>query len=184
MEVTFVTNNDNKFEEVKRLLLRYNINVKQLKIPMVEIQAESLREIVIYKMANLTAIVKSPFIVEDSGLFILALNGFPGPYSSYVFKKIGNEGILKLLRGIDHREAKFKCVIAYMEVNNIFKIFEGDSVGRISDAPRGKFGFGFDPIFIPQGFNNTLAEMNIDQKNKVSHRGKACRKLAEYIMGD
>jgi len=117
-----------------------------------------------------------PFFIEDSGLFIKALNGFPGVYSSYVFKTIGNEGILKLMRGVEDREAKFVCVIAYNDGK--VRIFKGEVVGKISNEMRGEHGFGYDPIFEYNG--RTFAEMG-EEKDLVSHRRRAADEFFSWL---
>ncbi len=123
-----------------------------------------------------------PVIVEDAGLFIKALNGFPGPYSSYVNKTIGVEGILKLMRGIKDRTAYFFSVVAFYDPDiNELEFFYGKVEGEIAEEARGKSGFGFDPIFTPiEGDGRTFAEMGVEEKNKFSHRSKALRKFAKW----
>lgn len=181
MKVYVITGNRGKFAEISSLLAGYGIEAVQLPLPTLEVQSESLREVVLAKAASVSGIASTPFIVEDSGLFIEALGGFPGPYSSYVFKKIGNEGILRLMRGVRDRRAEFRCVIAYSPSRGVIRVFEGRVRGCISEEARGSRGFGFDPIFVPEGHSRTLAEMTTEEKNRVSHRGRACRLLAEYL---
>jgi XTP/dITP diphosphohydrolase len=123
--------------------------------------------------------------VEDAGLFIDALSGFPGPYAAYVFKTINNSGILKLMENIADRHAKFQSVIAYCDDQIPFKpeCFDGESKGQITISERkeqGKSGFGFDPIFQPTGSGKTFAEMTITEKNGYSHRAMAVHKFAEW----
>jgi len=118
--------------------------------------------------------------VEDAGLFIDALNGFPGPYSSYVYRTIGVEGVLKLVEG-KSRGAAFVSVIALYHPGKGVRVFKGMCRGVIAQHPRGFSGFGFDPIFIPEGVGKTFAEMREDEKNKLSHRGEAARKLIEWL---
>jgi XTP/dITP diphosphohydrolase len=124
---------------------------------------------------------KPPYIVEDSGLFIRALNWFPGTLSSQVFRKIGNRGILKLMEGVEDRYAVFRSAIALGLGENVIKVFEGVAEGEVALEARGSGGFGYDPIFIPSGHRKTFAEMDVDEKNKVSHRGMAVRRLIEYL---
>ncbi|MEM0332314.1 MAG: non-canonical purine NTP pyrophosphatase, partial [Archaeoglobaceae archaeon] len=112
------------------------------------------------------------------GLFIEALKGFPGVYSSYVFKTIGNEGILKLMDGITNRRAYFKAVLAYWDGKEIH-IFEGKVEGEIATEIRGSGGFGFDPIFLYN--KKTFAEMG-DEKNEVSHRRRVLEKFFTWLQ--
>jgi XTP/dITP diphosphohydrolase len=123
--------------------------------------------------------------VEDAGLFIDALSGFPGPYAAYVYKTIHNSGILKLMENTADRHAKFQSVIAYCDQETICEpvCFDGEVKGEITTAERkeqGKSGFGFDPIFQPVGSPKTFVEMTIAQKNGYSHRAVAIRKFAEW----
>lgn len=185
MEVTIVTGNKGKFREFEELAAELSGGLLRLKwadVPKEEIQAESLEEIALHA-AN--SVLKSgrldpPFFVEDSGLFIEALSGFPGPYSAYVHKKIGNEGILKLMDGVENRRATFKCVIAFVSAPSAPpRLFVGSVSGRIAEKARGDKGFGYDPIFEFSG--RTFAELDTKEKNRVSHRGQAFRKLLRYL---
>ena len=115
-------------------------------------------------------------IVEDDGLFIDSLSGFPGPFSSYVFDTIGNNGILRLVG--NKRDAQFVSIIAFCESNAQQMIFESNVVGTISKNVQGK-GWGYDPIFIPEKQNKTYAEL--DAKNKLSHRYESLKKFANWF---
>jgi len=120
--------------------------------------------------------------MEDSGLFIEKLNGFPGPYSSYVYRKIGCDGILKLLEGEKERDAKFVSIVGFKK-DKLIRIFKGEIVGKISYKKKGTHGFGFDPIFMPENIEKTFAEMNLEEKNLWSHRGRAFKALGEWLQG-
>ena len=125
-----------------------------------------------------------PLIVEDTGLFIDALTGFPGPYAAYVLNTIGNAGILQLLDGFTSRTAEFRSTVAFCEPHGHPVSFNGIVEGRIALQGRGRHGFGFDPIFEPMGSDGrTLAEMEMAEKNQVSHRGRAVRAFAEWYVG-
>ena len=119
---------------------------------------------------------KKPIIIEDDGLFIDSIDGFPGPYSSYVFKTIGNKGILNLLK--NNRKAKFVSIITYCD-KTILQSFDGKLNGKISKTQKGK-GWGYDPIFIPNNSKKTFAELN--NKNELSHRYKALRKFSKWYL--
>ena len=169
MRILFITSNQGKFEEAREISRRYGFNIEWLRKEYEEVQGSDLEEIA-RKSAELLAVqIKEPFFIEDSGLFVDALKGFPGPYSSYVFKTIGNEGILKLMEGLDNRKAKFVAVIAYFDGNDV-STFKGEVSGEIAMEKRGEKGFGYDPIFEYEG--RTFAEMG-EEKNEVSHRRKA-----------
>ena len=120
---------------------------------------------------------KKPVIIEDDGLFINALGGFPGPYSSYVFKTIGNEGILNLVK--TKRNAKFQSIIAFCDKKKKPILFEANVNGKISKKMQGR-GWGFDPIFIPSRKSKTYAELS--NKNEISHRYNALKKFANWYL--
>ena len=179
--IYLITRNINKFKEARRVLADYGIATAMLKIKTIEIQDERLENIAKIRAKDALKKCNLPLIVEDAGLFIKHLNGFPGPYSSYVYKTIGYEGILKLLEGVEDRDAHFKSAIAYISPKEDVKVFMGIVEGRIAKEARGESGFGFDPIFEPNGGGGkTFAEMTIDEKNKLSHRSKALKKFAQW----
>ena len=177
MKVLFITSNKGKFMEAKSIGEKYGIDVEWRKEEYLEPQGSDLEEIAKKSAELLAEKIKEPFFIEDSGLFITALKGFPGPYSSYVFKTIGNEGILKLMNGIENREAYFLAVVAFFDGENVLT-FKGKVDGRIATEIRGDKGFGFDPIFEYNG--RTFAEMG-EEKNEVSHRRRALEALFSYL---
>lgn len=182
--VFFATGNINKFNEARTILSPYGISVGMLRMKGEEIQSDNLEEIAKTSARNAYDRIKFPVFVEDAGLFIDALNGFPGPYAAYVYKTIHNCGILKLLEKIVDRHAKFQSVIAFSD-NTLCepKCFWGESEGEITQTernPQGKTPFGFDPIFQPIGSNKSFAEMTILEKNGFSHRARAIQKFAEW----
>ena len=184
--VFFATGNINKFNEARSILGQYGIAVGMLRLKGDEIQSDSLKEIAETSVKNAYDRCGLPIFVEDAGLFLDALDGFPGPYAAYVYKTIRNSGILKLMENLNERHAKFQSVIAYYDNQTICEpeCFDGESRGQITTAERkeqGKSGFGFDPIFQPEGSSKTFAEMTIAEKNGYSHRAKAIRKFAEWF---
>jgi XTP/dITP diphosphohydrolase len=182
--VFFATGNINKFNEARSILSTYGFAVALLRVKDCEIQSDSLKEIAQTSVINAFKQSNLPIFVEDAGLFIDALGGFPGPYAAYVYKTIRNSGILRLMEGVKDRRAKFRSVIAYCGKTLCEpRCFEGESNGEITltehKAP-GKAAFGFDPIFQPAGSSMSFAEMTIEEKNGFSHRAKAIRKFAEW----
>lgn len=176
-----VTKNRGKLREFRELIREsLRVKVEALNVEKVELQSESLEDIALYSALNAYMRFKKPLIVEDAGLFIEALNGFPGAYSSYVYKTIGVKGVLKLMEDVRDRRACFKSVVAFA-FNEGLKLFTGVVNGVISSTPRGSRGFGFDPIFVPEGSTKTFAEMTLREKNKYSHRGRAVRSLALWV---
>ena len=182
--IFFATNNINKFNEARRLLAEYKIAVGMLRVKACEIQSDNLEEIAKASAQEAFEKCHLPIIVEDAGLFIEALNGFPGPYASFVYKTIGNEGLLKLMENVKNRQAKFQSVIAYLSAELESPLcFKGEVIGEITTKMRkGNSGFGFDPVFKPTNSDKTFSEMDITEKNKHSHRAKALQKFAEWYQ--
>ena len=180
--VYYVTGNPGKAREAKAMFENLGIDMQQLVYEYPELQSDSLEEIAKYGAENAAMYLKKPIIVEDAGMFISALKGFPGPYSSFTFKCIGNEGILKLMKGIKNRNAQFISVVGYCEPGKDAINFIGSVEGEISDEPQGKMGFGYDPIFLHK--KKTFAQMSTKEKNEISHRCIALRKFAEWFCKD
>jgi XTP/dITP diphosphohydrolase len=181
----FITSNKGKYNEAKEKFSEISsIDIIQKNLNYPEIQADSLEEVIEYGIEYLKERVDEPFIIEDAGLFIDHLKGFPGVYSAYVFKTIGCQGILNLLDGVEihKRNAHFKSVIGfYNPGSDKLMMFKGICEGKISLEMRGTNGFGYDPIFIPKGENKTFGEMSVEEKNIFSHRGKSFEKLIGFF---
>jgi len=179
----FATGNVHKFSEACLVLSEFKIAVAMLKVKMIEIQDDSIECIAVSSVLDAVKKCRLPIIVEDAGLFIKALNGFPGPYSSYVFQTIGTSGILKLMNNVSDRRAYFHSVIAFCRPKEGPLTFHGKVEGRIIQEERGAAGFGFDPIFAPlKGNGKTFAEMETEEKNRFSHRALALRKFAKWYI--
>jgi len=174
-EIYFLSSNEHKYLEIMPIAKKYGINLIYYPKHKVEIQSDDLLKIAKTAALNAYLELEKPVLVEDAGLFIEALNGFPGPYSNYVYRTIGCTGILKLMEGIQNRRAFFRSAAVLIYEPYIITAV-GEVEGTISEKPRGNKGFGFDPIFIPQGSTRTFAEMSIEEKNIYSHRAKAVEK--------
>lgn len=182
MKKLFVlTHNTSKFQEIKAILEEYGIEAIRLEGEKREIQSDDVEEIALSAAREACRPPHLPVVVDDTALYIEALKGFPGPYAEYVYRTIGITGILKLLEKEENRKAKFVTAVAYCD-GSIEKTFKGILEGSISREPRGIYGFGFDPVFIPLGESRTLAELPPQEKNSISHRSDAFRKLAEWIL--
>ena len=182
----FITGNIHKFNEISMLFEQENTKfiLKQIDLETLEIQSNSVQDVAITKLKSVMKELNTSCFVEDAGFFIDSpLKGFPGVYSSYVMKTLGNEGILRLITDYGTSKAHFMTVIAlYFKPHDKIYTFEGSVYGKISKEIRGNQGFGFDPIFIPDNLQNkTFAELNSTEKNKISHRGKAMHKLIEFL---
>ncbi|MEM3463056.1 MAG: XTP/dITP diphosphatase [Candidatus Bathyarchaeia archaeon] len=184
-KIFFLTKNLGKFEEASEVLGRFGIEVLRLSEDKIEIQSDDLCEISKFSSLEASRAHGIPLITEDAGLFVDSLGGFPGPYSSYVFRTIGVSGLLKLLDGVSDRGAEFKSAVSFCAPGFGPLCFLGIVRGRISEEARGSQGFGFDPIFIPDGEGDrTFAEMGLEEKNKYSHRAKALEKFARWFKGE
>jgi len=181
--VYFATNNFHKFDEARRVLAEYKIASGMLRVKALEIQSDSLSDIAQSSAVDAFERCGLPVIVEDAGLFVDALKGFPGPYAAYVYQTIGNAGLLKLMGNVADRRATFKSAIVYYDGQGAPVCFEGEAAGKITVAERvgsGNSGFGFDPIFEPAGSGKVFAEMAVEEKNGFSHRACAVSKFAEW----
>ena len=175
-DVLFASSNTHKYEEAEKILSEFSIELGFFQTELVEIQDDSLSKIALQKVLNAYEKCKKPIIVEDDGLFIDSLSGSPGPYSSYIFDTIGNNGILKLIG--DNRDAQFVAIIAFCDSSNKPILFESSVAGTISKSIQDG-GWGYDPIFIPGKQNKTYAEL--DNKNKLSHRYESLKKFASWF---
>jgi XTP/dITP diphosphohydrolase len=191
MKIVLATNNPDKVREVKGILNGLGIEILTLKDLGIEIEIEEDQDTFegnarkkAHTIFNLT---KLPTIADDSGLMVDQLNGAPGVYSSryageeHNYEK-NNQKLLQELRDKPkpHR-AKFICVINFKSETDD-QLFVGEVEGEIVDSPRGTNGFGYDPLFKPDGFNVTYAELPSEIKNKISHRYKALLKFRDYLF--
>jgi len=174
----FVTTNADKVAEAAAHL-RDVATVEQFDYDYAEIQSDDLAAIA--ERGALESFEaaggEAPVIVDDTGLFVRGLGGFPGPYAAYVEYTLGVERVWELAKPLDDRRAAFRCVIAYADADGV-ETFTGAVNGTVV-APRGEGGFGYDPIFEYDG--STFAEMTIEEKNAFSHRARALSKLADWL---
>lgn len=181
MKIRFVTSNPGKLREATAHLSPLGLEVESAAAPIVEIQADTLEEVARAKAESIRGRVEPPYFVEDAGLFVDALSGFPGVYSHYAYRTIGWQGLLRLLHDGVPRTAAFRAVIGYVAGTGAPGLFAGEALGRIASAGRGGQGFGFDPIFVPDGESRTFAELGPEEKSHVSHRGRALEALAAHL---
>lgn len=184
-EFFFATGNDHKVQEATAALSQFQIEVRKYgDCHKLEIQSNDLEEIASSALAVILQKTEKPVFVEDSGLFIHELNGFPGPYSAYVFETIGVEGILKLMENAKSRKAEFRSSVAFGMNGKWLANFSSATEGTIQLQARGANGFGFDPIFVPMWTQKTFAEMELREKTVYSHRSKALSKLALWFLNE
>lgn len=177
--VTFVTGNAKKLEEV-RSILGQSIPFQSLKLELPELQGEP--EDISREKARLAAIkVNGPVLVEDTCLCFNALKGLPGPYIKWFLQKLGHEGLNNLLMAYEDKSAYALCAFSFMKGPDAEPItFLGKTPGKIVPA-RGPTDFGWDPIFQPDNYEQTYAEMPKEEKNKISHRYKALAQVKSHF---
>ena len=194
MEKLFVaTSNAHKLEEIREILKLYGIE-RELVCPAsfddhdepVE-DGKSFKDNALIKARFWFNKYHLPTIADDSGLTIHFFNEFPGIYSARFMQNYSyfekNSWILKGMKNESDREAKFHCVIAYIN-ENTEECFEGILQGEIADSIKGEHGFGYDPIFFLPELNKTTSELSPEEKNRLSHRSLALRKWAEYVKAE
>lgn len=176
MKLLFITGNRNKFEEVKAVLPQ----VEQLDIDLPEIQSIDAREIVKAKLLEALKHRKAGFIVEDTSLYFDCLNGLPGPLIKWFMKAIGNQGLFDLVNRSGNTKAEAKTIIGYAQSPSEIHYFEGSVKGNII-LPSGETSFGWDPIFQPEGFGQSFAQIAKDEKNRISMRRIAVNQLKAFL---
>jgi XTP/dITP diphosphohydrolase len=176
--ITFVSTNRGKLAEVREVLKPYGVRVRWRSRTLPEPQVDTLEEVVRSKLSAVHD-VPGPVLVEDSGLFIDSLNGFPGVYSAHFLRLWGFGPILELLKQ-RNRAASFRAVVG-LRSGSRTTLFEGEVRGSIARRPRGNGGFGYDPIFVPAGWTKTFAQVPPSAKNELSHRARAFRQVGERL---
>lgn len=187
-QLVFATNNNNKTLEVRALLApTYQIlNLTDIGCEVdIPETGDSFAENATLKSSYVVQNYKLDCFADDSGLEVEALNNEPGIYSARYSGARGDyENMMFLLQkmeGVSNRNARFKTVISLIQ-NGANYLFEGVVYGKLRTVPTGDKGFGYDPIFEPDGYNITFAEMDIDQKNQISHRAIAMKKLIDFLQ--
>lgn len=189
MKLCFASNNAHKLDEIRQVLPEYEVlSLNDLQffedIPETGTTLEQNSRIKAERIFNEFSI---PCFADDTGLEIECLDGEPGVYSArYAGPKSSSEEnvelVLQKMAGMKNRKAQFRTVITYYDLNGRIKQFEGIVKGEIIDEKRGDEGFGYDPIFIPEGHDRTFAELTMEEKNEISHRGRAVRSFVDYLQ--
>ena len=186
--LVLATKNEGKIAEFKGLLAHFDIEIRSLKdfgpIPLVEEDGETFEENAVKKARFTARVLGLPTLADDSGLVVKSLGGMPGVLSA----RYGGEGatdeennlkVLKAMEDIEDRAATFVCVIAIAVPGGASLLYEGTCDGLISQKLTGNQGFGYDPLFYYPPLEKTFAQMSGEEKNRISHRGKAMAKLGE-----
>ncbi len=188
------TNNPGKIKELKQLLDTMNYNIlalSDLKTPIEVIEdGITFKQNAVKKAVEVFNAVKEPSLADDSGLCVDALDGRPGVFSArYGTPGMNDEQRCRLLLdelkdvSPEKRTASFQCVIAYKASDKTLKTFKGSVHGKIATTLTGTKGFGYDPLFIPDGYTLTMAQIKSSEKNRISHRAKALNKFLDYLSG-
>ena len=186
--IVLATGNKGKISEFEVLCSDFDIEMKSLKdfgpIPAVEEDGNTFEDNAVKKARHTARVLGLPAMADDSGLMVKALDGLPGVYSARYAGKdatdsANNAKLLKAMEGEENREASFMCVIAIAVPWGPALIYEGRCEGLITKRPEGDQGFGYDPMFFYPPLNRTFAQMSAEEKNRVSHRGRAMAELRE-----
>jgi len=189
-EIIFASHNKGKIEEIRQILTRFQIKVlssDDMELPDIEETGTTFEENALLKARGIAQLKNVPCLADDSGLCVDVLGGRPGVYSARYapnrdFKKAMEMLLCEMAEThTEDRKAHFSCVLALAYPNGDYRVFEGRVDGRIGYEQKGENGFGFDPVFIPDGYDETFAELGSDIKNTISHRAKALEKFTAYI---
>ena len=174
MEALFVTSNPDKAREAAEIL---GVELANVDLDLPELQALDVAQVAANKAATAREALDfpdSPILVEDSGLVVEAWNGLPGALTKWFLHCLGNEGLLKMLSAEEDRSALAVCAVAVAAADGPVRVFVGEVGGNVAHQPRGPSGFGWDPIFVPEGQTKTYAELGA-RKHEDSHRARALR---------
>lgn len=175
-QVTFITGNQSKADYLAKYL---GVPVAHHKLDLDELQSLDLKEIVEHKVKQAYEAVKQPVIVEDVSLEFCALGRIPGPFIKWFLEELDYDTICSLLEGKD-RSAIGRCMFGYYDGERL-EFMEGSLKGTIADAPRGKDGFGWDKIFIPEGYTQTRAELSANDYEKIYHIIRPLKQLKQFL---
>ncbi len=173
----FVTGNLNKVKEAEMILGR---SLDQIDVAIEEIQTCDVETAVNHKVREAYSKLGEPVLVEDSGLVFNAWNGLPGALVKWFEKTAGLEGMARMLDSFPDRSAVAQCFVGLSDGNETF-IGKGEVKGTIAESPRGSNGFGWDTLFIPEGYDITFAEMTQEEKNQISHRRCAFEEMKKFM---
>ena len=180
MQLAFLTGNENKFREAKKLLNNVvDLRMEGLDLP--EIQEIDSQKIIRAKIKEAKKYIPNNFFITDVSLTLKGMNGLPGPLIKWFMKTVGNEGLVKLTKTFGNPDAEAVVVLGYVDSEGKEHFFEGKISGRIV-PPRGENGFAWDKVFQPDGFSKTFAEMSLEEKNEISMFKRALLELKKYLQ--
>lgn len=182
-KLILVSGNKNKAREVERIL---EVPIETREVELDEIQELDLEKIALNKLMQAYEIVKSPVLIDDVSFEVNAWKGFPGPLIKWLLKSSGGDNatvMLKMLEGVNDRGASAKLAVGFHDGKNPH-VFIGEAKGKVATEIMGENGFGWDPVFIPEGYNQTYAQLSPREKDKISHRGVALQKLHDFLKAN
>ena len=191
MKVIFATKNKGKLKEAREIFSKLGLTVEPLPegVKSPEETGKTFLENAIQKATFYCKVLNEAVIAEDSGLEVDVLNGLPGVLSARFagVNATDEENLKKLVselleNGVEESPARYVCVAVFCTPSGMGMWAEGKVEGKVITNPRGTGGFGYDPIFVPEGYSQTMAELPLEEKNRISHRGRALRKLAELVL--
>lgn len=177
MDLYFATSNRHKVDEASQIL---GFRIKQINLEIDEIQALRVHEVAVEKAKAAYSMLHKPVIVEDTGLYINALGGFPGALVRWLVDAAGTESLCRLADASSDRSAYAETCVCYADDKGT-AVFSGRVDGNVTEKPRGKNNFGWDTVFMPKGFSKTFGEMTAKEKNKISHRMLAFTAFKKHI---
>lgn len=179
-KITYVTGNWSKIMSAKNILEPLGIEIDNVKMETTEIQADTVEEVAMHSAKEASDKLKCAVLKNDTGLYVEALGGFPGPYTHYVDERLGEDGLLKLLEGVDNRNACFMEAFAYCEYGKDPIVFKSITKGKIAKEKSGTYGWSWDFIFIPEGHDKTMGNYPDEERCHVWNTD-AYTELAGYL---
>lgn len=177
MDLYLVTGNAGKVAEFERIL---GMELKSVKLALPETQEVDVVAVARAKAQAAYEQVGIPVLVDDTGLTVQEWKTLPGALVAWFLDSVGNEGIIRMLSGWESRNASVTTAVGYCDADGVV-VFEGTVLGEIAEAPRGSNGFGYDPIFVPEGGSKTFAEMDDSEKDQVSMRKLALEQVKDWL---
>ena len=172
-----VTGNANKVLEAERIVGR---SLRNVPLDLPEIQSLDLLEVLEAKAREAFSRLGEPVVVEETGLFLDAMNGFPGPLVKWMLEAVGPVGIARACHALGDRGAQARCALAFFDGRRL-ETAVGETRGELVTEPAGEHGFGWDPVFVPEHCELTYAQLTPEQKDRFGHRGRAWRAFADLM---